>query len=139
MIVEIVVTRQSDGTVSVVHQARVKGSVDPVVLERLYWDEIRRVTLGAARFSRGAIRVAGVWPVILRFGPLVDGRRAIVGGLFVRRAGGSIAWRSDGEQASVAVEGFVPLLRGRLWRVEEWFHALIGRRFLQRVARERAG
>jgi len=136
---ESVVTRHSDGTVGLVHRAKVKGSVDPAVLERLYWDEIRRVTLGAARFSRGAIRVGGVWPVILRFGPPVDGRRAIAGGLFARRAGGSIEWRSNGEEASVAVDGFVPLLQGHLWRVEEWFHGLIGRRFFQRVEQERSG
>jgi hypothetical protein len=133
---ESVVARHSDGTVDVLHRGPVEGAVDSAVLERLYWDEISRVTLGAARFSRGAIRVGGIWPVLFRFGPPVDGRRVIAGGLFARRAGGSIAWAADGEQVSVAVEGFLPLLRGRLWRVEERFHASIGRRFLQRVERE---
>jgi hypothetical protein len=37
---------------------------------------------------------------------------------------------------SVAVEGFTPLLREPLWRLESSFHDLVGRRFLARVARE---
>jgi hypothetical protein len=105
-------------------------------LERLYWAEIRRVTFGTARFSGGAIRVAGVWPVILRFGPLDDGERPIAGGLFARRAGGTISWRVDSGETSVSVRGFAPLLRGPFWRVEAWFHTVVGRRFLARVARE---
>ena len=104
--------------------------------KRLDRDEIRRVTLGAARFSRGALRVAGIWPALLRFGPVIEGRRAIAGGLFARRAGGTIGWSVDHEHTSVVVEGFVPLLRGPFWRVEARLHDVIGRRFLARVARE---
>ena len=59
-----------------------------------------------------------------------------LGGLIASRPGGTIAWRADGEQASVGVEGFAPLLRGSLWRLELSFHDLVGRRFLARVARE---
>jgi len=51
--------------------------LDALRLEQLYWDETRRVTFGLARFSRGSIRFVGVWPVIVRFGPLVGGRRAV--------------------------------------------------------------
>jgi len=134
--VESVSVKHDDGTIDTFQRARVGAHLDAAGLERLYWDEIRRVTLGLARFSRGSIRVLGLWPVVLRFGPLVDGRRAIVGGLVARRPSGSIAWQADGEHASVAVEGFAPLLRGPLWRVEVWFHDLVGRRFLARVARE---
>ena len=117
-------------------RAHVEAVVDALRLEQLYWDEIRRATLGLARFSRGAIRFVGVWPVVLRLGPLVGSRRAILGGLITSRAGGTIAWRADGEQASVEVEGFAPRLQGSLWRLELSFHDLVGRRFLARVARE---
>ena len=91
---ESVSVKHDDGTIHSFQSAHVGSELEPAQLERLYWDEIRRATLGAARFSRGAIRVAGLWPVILRFGPLVDGRRPIVGGLFARRAGGTIGWQA---------------------------------------------
>jgi hypothetical protein len=133
---ESVSVKHDDGTIDSLQRADLATEFDPSHLERLYWDEIRRATLGAARFSRGAIRVGGLWPAILRFGPLVDGRRPIAGGLFARRAGGTIGWRADGEHASVSVEGFAPLLRGPCWRIEARFHDLVGRRFLARVARE---
>ena len=133
---ESVSVRREDGTIESLQRAPAGSKLDPARLEWLYWDEIRRVTLGAVRFTRGAIRVGGVWPVLLRFGPLVDGRRTIVGGLFARRAGGTIGWRADGEHTSVTVQGFAPILTGPLWRVEARVHALIGRRFLARVARE---
>ena len=134
--VESVSVKREDGTIDSFQRAHVGSELEPAQLERLYWDEIRRVTWGAMRFSRGAIRVGGVWPALLRFGPLVDGRRSIAGGLFARRAGGTIAWQADHDRTSVAVEGFAPLLRGPLWRVEAWLHDRIGRRFLARVARE---
>lgn len=128
--------RHVDGTIDSYQRADVRVELDPTSLEILYWDEIRRATLGAARFSGGAIRVGGFWPVILRFGPLVDGRRPILGGLFARRAGGTISWQADGKRTSVSVEGFAPLLGGPLWRFETRFHDLVGRRFLARVAQE---
>ena len=118
-------------------RAHVGSKLDPAQLERLYWDEIRRATLGAARFSRGAIRVGGVWPVFLRFGPLVDGRRAIAGGLFARRPGGTIGWQADG-RAAPRSRSKVSLRScgARFGALEAWLHDLIGRRFLARVARE---
>jgi hypothetical protein len=128
--------RHEDGTIDVLERGQGEVALDPRRLEQLYWEEIRRATFGVVRFSRGAIRLLGLWPVVLRFGPLVDGRRAIAGGLMARRAGGSIAWRADGEQTSVAVERYAPLLRGPLWRLQLSFHYLVGRRFLARVARE---
>jgi hypothetical protein len=127
--------KHKDGTIDTSQRAQLETMVDAARLEQLYWDEIRRVTLGLARFSRSAIRFVGVWPVVLRFGPLVDDRRAILGGL-IARPGGSIAWRTNGEHASVELEGFAPVLRGPLWRLEQSFHDLVGRRFLVRVARE---
>jgi hypothetical protein len=125
-----------DGTIDTAQRAQVEALLDALRLEQLYWDEIRRVTFGLVRFSRNAIRFVGVWPVVVRFGPLVGGRRAILGGLVARRPGGTIAWRADGEQASVEVEGFAPLLRGPFWQLEQSFHDLVGRRFLARVAHE---
>lgn len=133
---ESVSLKHEDGTIDTFQRAHVEAALDALHLERLYWDEVLRVTLGLARFSGSAVRLLGVWPVLLRFGPAVDGRRAILGGLVARRPGGTIAWRADGGDASVVVEGFSPLLRGPLWRLELLFHVLIGRRFLARIARE---
>jgi hypothetical protein len=133
---ESVSIKHVDGTIDSLQRAHLGSELDPARLERLYWDEIRRMTLGATRFSRGAIRVGGVWPALLRFGPLVDGRRSISGGMFARRAGGTIGWHADAEHTSVAVEGFAPRLRGPLWRLEARLHDVIGRRFLAAVARE---
>ena len=56
--------------------------------------------------------------------------------MFARRAGGTIGWKSESGQTSVTIEGFAPLLRGPFWRIEQWFHDLVGRRFLARVAVE---
>jgi hypothetical protein len=134
--VESVSVNRDDGTIDSSQRAHLGSTLDPAQLERLYWDELRRVTLGTASFKRDAIRVGGFWPALLRFGPVVDGRRPIAGGLVARRAGGTISWQADGEHTSVTVEGFAPLLRGPFWRLEAWFHALVGRRFLARVARE---
>jgi hypothetical protein len=133
---ESVSVKHEDGTIDSFQRAHAGSELEPAQLEQLYWDEIRRATWGATRFSRGAIRVAGLWPVILRFGPLVDGRRPIAGGLFARRAGGTIGWEADHERTSVIVQGFAPLLTGPFWRVEATLHDRIGRRFLARVARE---
>ena len=133
---ESVSVRCEDGTFDVLERGKGGFSLDPLRLERLYWDEVRRATFGVARFSRGGIRLFGLWPVVLRFGPPVDGRREIVGGLMARRPGGSIAWRADGGQSSIAVERYAPLLRGTLWRLQLSFHCLVGRRFLARIAGE---
>jgi hypothetical protein len=109
--IESVSVKHHDGTIDSFQRARVGSELDSTQLERLYWDEIPRVTL-RGEVSRGAIRVGGFWPVILRFGPLVDGRRPITGGLFPRGAGGTIGWLADGEHTAVIVQGFAPLLGG---------------------------
>lgn len=129
--------KHDDGTIDTEQRARTGAELDAARLERLYWDEIRRATFGLAQFKRDAVRGFGVWPVFLRFGPAAGGRRPIAGGLFARRAGGTIAWQADAEHTSVTVEGFAPLLSGPLWRLEAWFHDRVGRRFLARVAREK--
>src|SRR4029078_11762170 len=111
---ESVSGKHADGTIDSVQRVDIGSELDSTQLERLYWDEIRRATLGAARFSQRALRVGGFWPVILRFGPPVDGRRAIAGGLFARRAGGTIGWQADRAQTAGIVRGLQPLLGGPL-------------------------
>jgi len=128
-------TRHADGSVDLEQSGTSSWSPPAGTLERLYWDEVRRTTLGLVRFSRNSIRVAGIWPVLIRFGPMVDGGRPIVGGLFARRPQGHIHWSADGGRVVVAVDRFAPLMRGPFWRVESWFHGLVGRRFLDRAAR----
>lgn len=125
--------RHPNGTVDVIQSAGARTARAPHELEQIYWRALRDSTAGAARFSRNAVRVFGVWPVLLRFGPLRDGRRAILGGVFVRRAHGTISWSADGDTVTVTVEGFAPLLRGPLWQVEAWLHALVGRRYIARA------
>jgi hypothetical protein len=133
---ETVSVRHEDGTVDIFERADGRAVFDAERLETLYWDEIRRGTLGCVRYSSDQLRLFGVWPSLLRFGPLVGGRRAVVGGLMAGRAGGTVAWRADGVQTSIAVEGFAPFFRGPFWRVQLAFHYLVGRRFVARVARE---
>ncbi len=126
----------ASGTVDTRQRAPIEGAVDGIQLEALYWDAVARVTLGCVRFSREALRLFGVWPVLLLFGPPVAGRRAILGGLFARRPSGTIAWHADGVDVAVDVAGFDPLLRGPLWHLEALLHDLVGRRFLASVAHE---
>jgi hypothetical protein len=133
---ESVSVMHASGTIDTRQRAPIGAAVDVVRLEALYWDTVQRVTLGCVRFSRDALRLLGVCPVLLRFGPLVEGRRAILGGWFARWPGGTIEWRADGVHVAVEVVGFTPLLRGPLWRIESWLHDRVGRRFLARVARE---
>ena len=128
-------TRHEDGTVDIVQRAPATAQAAEEQLERLYWSALRRATFGVARFERNAVRVAGLWPALLRFGPMAGGVRPIVGGMFARRPHGSIRWEANGSEVVVAVERFAPLLRGPLWRFESWFHDVVGRRFLQSAAR----
>jgi hypothetical protein len=133
---ESVSVRYASGAVDTRQHEAMAAAVDVLRLEVLYWDAVRRVTLGWVRFSGDALRLLGVWPVLLRFGPVIGGRRAILGGLFARRPGGTIEWRANGVDVVVDVTGFTPLLRGPLWWIESLLHDLVGRRFLGRVARE---
>ncbi len=126
----------ASGTMDSRQHAPIAATVEAVRLERWYWEAVGLVTLGWVRFSHDALRLFGVWPVLLRFGPLVDGRRAILGGVFARRPGGTIEWRANGVDVAVEVTGFTPLLRGPLRQFESLLHDLVGKRFLARVARE---
>jgi hypothetical protein len=128
-------TRHDDGTVDVVQTAPTTRFPPQEELEAIYWRELRGTTLGLARFSRDAIRVLGVWPALLRFGPARDGARPIVGGIFARKPHGVIRWAAGDGQIVVAVERFAPLLRGPLWGLESWLHDIVGRRYIARAAR----
>src|ERR1051326_4211542 len=129
-VVETTTARNEDGTLDIVQRAPSRVSPPCPQLELLYWREVERVTLGLMRFSRGAIRLLGLWPPMLRFGPAESCRREIVGGLFARRPYGSIEWRAPGDEVLVAVRGFRPWLGGPFLRAEQWFHGLVGQRFL---------
>jgi hypothetical protein len=126
--------RHPDGTIDVVQSAPARSAPPPDALESIYWSELRRATFGFARFSDDAVRVLGVWPALLRFGPRVDGGRPIVGGIFARKPHGVIRWSAADGKVVVAVERFAPLLRGPLWRIESWLHDVVGRRYVRRAA-----
>jgi hypothetical protein len=128
-------SRHEDGTIDVVQSTAAASSASPVELEHLYWAAIRRTTLGLVRYRHEAIRILGAGPPLIAFGPLAGGARPIVGGLFARRPHGVIRWSADDGRIAVAVERFAPLLRGPLWRLESWFHARVGCRFLAEAAR----
>ena len=132
---ETATTRNDDGTFDVVQRAPVGGSLSSEELQRLYWREVRSATFGVVRFSRGAIRLFGVWPALIAFGPTVGDRRQIVGGVFARHPYGAIAWSTHGGEVIVSLEEFAPRLRGRLFQIERWFHDVVGRRFLRQAAR----
>lgn len=127
-------TRHDDGTVDIVQTAQATGAPTPDVLQALYWRELRGATFGLVRYSRGAVRILGIWPALLRFGPLTGDTRPIVGGIFARRPHGVIRWWAADGTVVVAVERFAPLLRGPFWRFESWFHDIVGRRYLARAA-----
>jgi len=130
-------TRNEDGTIDIVQSAPAAGVPTPETLEGIYWGELRAATLGFVRYSRGAVRILGLWPALLRFGPLAGDTRPIVGGLFARRPHGLIRWSATGGTVVVSVERFAPLLRGPFWRFESWLHDIVGRRYLARAgARE---
>src|SRR3954463_3811022 len=128
-------TRHEDGTVDVVQTGPAADSLPPAALESIYWNEVRRATFGVVRYSRGAVRLLGPWPPLLRFGPAVDGARPIVGGLFAKKPHGTIRFSMADGIVVVAVERFAPLLQGPLWVFEAWFHDRVGRRYLSRAAK----
>lgn len=127
--------RHDDGTVDVVQTGASSWDAAPAELEEIYWRELRGATLGSVRFARDAVRLLGIWPPLLRFGPAADGARPIVGGLFVRKPHGVIRWAAGDGAVVVAIERFAPLLRGPLWGLESRLHDLVGRRYLARAAR----
>lgn len=127
-----------------------------------YWAEIRRLTLGlvAVRATeRGPeIRLARLL-TLFRFGPpraasgpgWYECRLAIVGGLLAKHEGGWLTFTqrtTPRSELEVAVSDYVPTLSSERRRrsvrrfayrqVQERAHAAIGRRYLERMAREAA-
>lgn len=131
---ETVTVRNDDGSFDIAQRAQVGSKAASEDLQRLYWQAVRASTLGAVSFSRGALRVLGVWPRLVAFGPSDGERRPIVGGLIARKPYGSVLWRPAAEETTVAVERFTPRLRGPLFRLERRFHDRVGRRFFRRLA-----
>ena len=130
--------RNEDGTIDIVQSARADGAPPPETLQGIYWGELRAATYGLVRYSRGAVRIFGLWPALLRFGPLAGDARPIVGGIFARKPHGVIRWSATDGTVAVSVERFAPLLRGPLWRFESWLHDVVGRRYLARAGARRA-
>lgn len=126
--------RHDDGTIDVVQGTEARSEATPVELEHLYWHAIRRTTFGLVRYGRDAIRILGIGPALISFGPMVEDARPIVGGLFARRPHGVVRWSAADGRIVVAVERFAPLLRGPLWLAESWFHGQVGKRFLTDAA-----
>lgn len=126
-------TRHEDGTVDIVQSAPAAGVPTSETLEGIYWGELRAATFGFVRYSRDAVRMLGLWPALLRFGPLAGDARPIVGGIFARRPHGVIRWSAADGTVVVSVERFAPLLRGPFWRFESWLHDVVGRRYLARA------
>ncbi len=124
------ITRLPDGTYDIIQRGSAKGAFTPEVLQGIYWRALGVTTFGLVRFRRDSIRILGVGPVLLRFGPMLEGRRPIVGGIFSRRPYGAIRWAAADGEIAVEVEKFSPLLRGHLWRLEMWLHHLVGVRYL---------
>ena len=130
------VTRRDDGTFDIVQREKVPGGVfTPETLQSFYWRALCGATLGLVHFRRDSIRILGVGPVLLRFGPMSAGRRPIVGGVFSREPHGAIRWLTAADEIGVEVEKFSPFLKGRLWSVELWLHHQVGRRFVLLAAR----
>jgi hypothetical protein len=125
--------RHEDGTVDIVQSGRADGAPTPETLQGIYWGELRAATHGFVRYSRGAVRIFGLWPALLRFGPLTGDARPIVGGIFARKPHGVIRWFAADGTVVVSVERFAPLLRGPFWRFESWLHDVVGRRYLARA------
>ena len=124
------ITRRPDGTYDIVQRGHAPGALGPEALQAFYWSALRASTFGLVRFRRDSIRILGVGPVLLRFGPMQDGRRRIVGGVFSRKPYGAIRFIAEDGEIAVEVEKFAPLLRGPFWRLEMWLHHLVGVRFL---------
>jgi hypothetical protein len=133
--VETAVTQRPDGTFDIVQRGPARGPFTAEALQSFYWRALSASTFGLVRFRRDSIRILGVGPVLLRFGPLHDGRRPIVGGVFSRKPYGALRWLAAGEEVVVEVEKFAPLLKGPFWRLEIRLHDLVGRRYVVLAAR----
>ena len=127
------------------------------VLADAYWQEIRRLTLGAVRVRAEpgglGLVLAGIVP-LFRFGDpeivaapdRIECRFPITGGVLARRSGGSlsIAQHTSPAELVVTVEDYAPRLDSGQERggvrtfayrhLQQRAHAAIGRRYLDRMA-----
>lgn len=134
---ETKVTRLPDGAYDIIQRAAAAGAFTPETLQAFYWSAVRAATFGLVRFRRDSIRILGIGPVLLRFGPMHDGRRPIVGGVFSRQPYGAIRWVAADGEIAVEVEKFAPLLKGPFWRFEMWLHHLVACRYVVLAERSR--
>ena len=127
----------------------------------VYWNEIERSLYGVVRArERSAsmeLRVLGIGPALLRFGPpehlvtpgSVSSRYPILGGLLARMPAGSISFTQTGSsdvELSSAIEGFFPRLAPRRLRrgwngvlypqLQTRLHVALGRRYFARLRAE---
>jgi hypothetical protein len=162
-------SRSSAGSFESVQRIRVPA---PVVehsaagakhLGDVYWDEIERSMYGVirARESSGGVelRVLGIGPALLRFGPpehlvtaaSVTCRHPILGGLLARLPAGSISFAQTGAsdvELSSSIDGFFPRLAPRRLRggwngvlypqIQTRLHVALGRRYFARLRAEAA-
>ena len=134
-----------------------------LALGRRYWSEVERATAGTVRVLETPgvleLRLGGRGPALLRLdGPevIVEARRVgcrytVAGGLLARRPGGTFTLaQADGAtpELHLSLTGFAPRLGARPERpswtgalyggVQARIHDAIGRRFFERLRRERA-
>jgi hypothetical protein len=101
--------------------------------DRIYWDELARMTRGTARLRRDALRALGVVPLI-RLGPLEGDRRPILGGFLAAAPGGTLGWEHEAGETRVALRGFAPRLPPPLYRLQDAVHRALSARYLRRLA-----
>jgi len=132
-------------------------------LSSTYWCEVERSTQRLVRAPDAAggisLRAFGRGPALLCFGPaqitvtptVVGCGHAIAGGLLARRSSGEIRFeqraQDDGVLVVSAISGFHPTLAARpgmpVWtgelykHVQSRLHVFVGRRYFDRLMRER--
>ena len=129
----------------------------------VYWSEIERSMHGVIRareqFGGVELRVFGVGPALLRFGPpeylvtpgSVTCRHPILGGLLARMPAGTVSFTQTGArdvELSCSIEGFFPRLAPRRLRrgwngvlypqIQTRLHVALGRRYFARLRAEAA-
>jgi hypothetical protein len=146
----------SDECVRVARPVVARSPAGALELGRRYWHEVERAGRGAVRLRPAGeelrLRLLGVGPVLLRFGPpevAVDDagvrcRYPIRGGVLARRPVGSIMLSQSASEPCdlcAVVAGFVPRLgRTPLYgQLQRRVHVRISRRFFRRLIREAAG
>jgi hypothetical protein len=109
----------------------------PAELDRIYWDELRRMMRGTTRLHGNDLKAFGI-AALMHLGPLEGDRRAILGGLLVAEPGGTIGWEREGEATRVAVRGYAPRLPAPLYAIQSRVHVALSRRFFARLSRSSA-